>query len=73
MNDTTSTIVLQLDDGPRELPAGSTLADLLAALNLAPEAVGTAVDGHFVPRGRRAACALRSGQSVQLFRPIVGG
>jgi len=49
------------------------VADLVALLGHAPQAVGTAVDGRFVPREQRAAQPLRDQQRVLLFQPIVGG
>lgn len=66
-------ITVQLDGRRQSLPAGSTLAELVALLQHAPEAVSTAVDGRFVPRALRAQEALRDGQTVLLFQPIVGG
>jgi sulfur carrier protein len=73
MKTDTAPITLQLDGQPRQLPAGTTLAALLEQLGHAPEAVGTAVNGDFVPRGARAARVLGEGDAVLLFQPIVGG
>ena len=67
------TLVVQLDGKPFPLPAGSSLADLVAAAGHAPEAVATAVGGDFVPRGQRASRPLGEGDAVLLFQPIVGG
>lgn len=58
---------------PRSVEAGCTLADLVATLGLAPEALATAVNGDFVPRGARAGVALREGDAVFTFQPITGG
>ena len=65
-----STVTGALDDLARQ---ADTLADLVALLGHAPQAVGTAVDGRFVPREQRAAQPLRDQQRVLLFQPIVGG
>ncbi|ARU06865.1 thiamine biosynthesis protein ThiS [Comamonas serinivorans] len=65
-------MAIQLDGQPRFVPDGCTLADLVAALGHAPQAVSTAVNEQFVPRGGRAR-ALAAGDSVMLFQPIVGG
>ena len=74
MDTTPSTITVRLEgDRVQALPAGSTLADLVALLGHAPQAVGTAVDGRFVPREQRAAQPLSDRQRVLLFQPIVGG
>ncbi|HWH74876.1 MAG TPA: sulfur carrier protein ThiS [Methylibium sp.] len=73
MNDTLATITVELDGRPHALPAGSTLAALLASLQQAPETVGTAVNGLFVARAARAGLVLQPGDAVLLFKPIVGG
>jgi sulfur carrier protein len=68
-----NTIELRLDDRPHRVAQGTTLADLIAHLGHAPEAVGTAVNGVFIPRAQRATHALQPGDAVLLFQPIVGG
>lgn len=65
-------LAIALDGQARFVPAGSTLAQLVAALGHAPQAVSTAVNEQFVPRGTRAR-ALQAGDRVTLFQPIVGG
>lgn len=67
------TVRIRLGDEARELPAGSTLADVVAQLGHAPEAVSTAVNGEFVARAARATRQLQPGDQVLLFQPIVGG
>lgn len=69
----TPSITILLDGQLHTLPAGSTLAALVAALGHAPEGVGTAVNGGFVPRAQRASHVLAEGDQVLLFQPIVGG
>lgn len=69
----TPTIAVLLDGRPHTLAAGTGLAELVAELGHAPNAVSTAVNGVFVARGQRAACALQEGDAVLLFQPIVGG
>ena len=66
-------ITIQLDGQARALPAGTTLAALVEQIGHAPEAVSSAVNGDFVPRGLRAARVLGEGDAVLLFQPIVGG
>jgi sulfur carrier protein len=68
-----ATIAVLLDGATRRVPAGTTLASLLATLGHAPGAVGTAVNGRFVARGRREATTLNSGDAILLFQPITGG
>ncbi|MDZ5458962.1 sulfur carrier protein ThiS [Azohydromonas lata] len=68
---TTSRIEIQLDGAPHHV-APCTLAELIAQLGHAPEGVGTALNGRFVPRTQRER-PLQSGDAVLLFKPIVGG
>ncbi|MDR2127518.1 MAG: sulfur carrier protein ThiS [Burkholderiaceae bacterium] len=67
------TIGITLDGQSAPVARGSTLADLLAQLGHAPDAVSTAVNGEFVARAARAAYTLAPGDQVLLFHPIVGG
>lgn len=62
-----------LNGEPRTVAAGSTLADLIAALALPPQALATAVNGEFVPRDARAQLPLREGDAVFTFQAITGG
>jgi sulfur carrier protein len=58
---------------PRAIAEGTTLADLVAALGQAPQALATAVNGEFVPRDARAGVRLQEGDAVFTFQPITGG
>ncbi len=58
---------------PREVPAGSSLADLVAQLADTPQALATAVNQEFVARDARAARLLQAGDQVFTFQPITGG
>jgi thiamine biosynthesis protein ThiS len=69
----TTTIEIKLEDGHHTLPAGSTVADLVEALQLPPRAVSVAVDGSHVPRAQWLSHPLANGQQVLFFKPIVGG
>jgi sulfur carrier protein len=68
---------VSLNGDATTLTAGSTLADLLAghaaSAGQSPESYASAVNGQFVPRGRRAATMLAEGDAVTLFQAIVGG
>ena len=66
-------ITIWLDNASRRLPAGTTLAALVAELGHAEQAVSTAVNGRFTSRSARAQCVLADGDQVLLFQPIVGG
>lgn len=58
---------------PREMPEGSSLADLVAQLADTPQALATAVNQEFVARDARAARVLQAGDQVYTFQPITGG
>ncbi|AMO25370.1 hypothetical protein UC35_10195 [Ramlibacter tataouinensis] len=62
-----------LNGEARVLPAGATLADLIAGLAQPPQWLATAVNGEFVPRASRAQRPLRDGDAVLTFQPITGG
>lgn len=66
-------VAITVNGERREVPAGETIASLLAQLNIAPQHTATALNGEFVPRARRAAAVLRTGDAVTCFQPIVGG
>lgn len=86
---TPHTITIHTDRGPLALPAGSHLADAVAALlsrsdagstsaeptaaSAVATAVATAVNGQFVARHLRATHALHDGDTVLCFSPITGG
>ncbi|MDB5857702.1 MAG: thiS [Ramlibacter sp.] len=57
----------------RAIAAGTTLAELVATLGQAPQALATAVNGEFVARDARARVQLREGDAVFTFQPITGG
>lgn len=57
----------------RAIAEETTLADLVAALGQAPQALATAVNGEFVPRDARAGVRLKDGDAVFTFQPITGG
>lgn len=73
MSDATPVVTVQLDGHDHTVPTGTTLAALVLALGHEPQAVTTAINREFVPRPARESCLLRSGDSVLLFQPIVGG
>lgn len=67
------TLQITVNGEPRALDQAATLADLVAALGQAPQALATAVNGEFVPRDARAGVQLREGDAVFTFQPITGG
>ena len=64
-------ITILLDEQPHEIPAGSSLAQLLALLERPPDSAATAVNGRFVAREARPGTVLgrrRPGAAVQTHR-----
>jgi sulfur carrier protein len=66
-------IEIQLEDRRIELPAGSTVAHLVDALQMPRQRTTVAVDGEHVPRAQWVSHRLTHGQRVLFFKPIVGG
>lgn len=65
-----TTVRVRLNGDLRELPAGSTLADLLGEPR---PGFAAAVNGEVVPRGEWARRALADGDSVEFVRAMQGG
>ena len=62
-----------LNHEPRPWRAGLTIAALLAEQGRAADAVATALNGSFVPRGQRETTLIRPGDELTLIQPITGG
>jgi sulfur carrier protein len=61
-----------INDLPREVPEGATLADAIALLAPQPP-FAAAVNKQFVPRSGYAARALQEEDRVEVIRPVTGG
>ncbi|WP_300658626.1 sulfur carrier protein ThiS [Hydrogenophaga sp.] len=61
-----------INNEPRELPAGATLADALRVSD-PPAVFATAVNLQFVPRGSYAEHTLGEGDRIEIIAPITGG
>ena len=62
-----------VNDEPRELTDGATVADLVAALGLGPRRIAVEVNRAVVPRADYAATVLRPGDSVEVINFVGGG
>jgi sulfur carrier protein len=62
-----------LNHQPQPWREGLSVAALLAEQGWAAEAVATALNGGFVPRGQRAVTLLQPGDELTLIQPITGG
>jgi sulfur carrier protein len=58
---------------PHRLDAGTTVADLLAALDVEPRRVAVAVDGEVVTRRAWGARVLAAGEQVEVLSIAQGG
>jgi len=62
-----------VNDEPRELAAGSTIADLVAALGLGPRRIAVEVNRAVVPRATYGATPLHDGDAVEIIHFVGGG
>jgi sulfur carrier protein len=67
------TVQVKLNGEPRELPAGSTVVEAVAALTAAASGVAAAVNGEVVPRGTWSGTFLRDGDQVEVVTAVQGG
>lgn len=58
---------------PRELPEGSTIADLLASVGWKPQWVVVEHNGEPVERSAFAAAELADGDRLEIVRAVAGG
>lgn len=63
---------IMINGEPRDV-AAATLAGMLDELGYRDARLATALDGEFVPAGRRDACALRDGCAIEILAPRQGG
>lgn len=64
---------IQLNGEAHELAEGSTLAGLVAALDLAGKRIAVELNGEIVPRSRHATLTLCAGDRVEIVQAIGGG
>jgi thiamine biosynthesis protein ThiS len=62
-----------VNDEPRTLDAGATVADLVTSLGLGPRRVAVEVNRALVPRAEYAAVPLADGDSVEIIHFVGGG
>jgi sulfur carrier protein len=69
------TVKVTVNGDRRELPAGATVASVVAALPNAPEGrgVAVAVEGEVVPRAQWPDVELREGARVEVVVAVQGG
>ena len=62
-----------LNGEAREIAEASTVADLVATLDLAGRRIAVELNGEIAPRSRHAALTLRTGDRVEIVHAIGGG
>lgn len=70
---TAGPVAIVVNGTPRELPAGATAADLVAALGLAGRPLAVEHNEQVVPRSRLADCRLSSGDRLEIVTLVGGG
>jgi thiamine biosynthesis protein ThiS len=62
-----------VNEEPRDLPAGASVADLVAALALGPRRIAVEVNREVVPRADYAGRRLSEGDTVEIIHFVGGG
>jgi sulfur carrier protein len=66
-------VIVHVNGESRELPAGTTVATVVAEAGDRPRGVAVAVDAEVVPRGRWHERELRAGDRVEILTAVQGG
>ena len=66
-------VAVRLNGEPRDLAAGATVADAVAALTPATSGLAVAVNEDVVPRSRWAEQTLAEGDRVEVLTAVQGG
>jgi sulfur carrier protein len=66
-------ILVQVNGAPRVLPAGSSVASLLAAVDAAGRRVAVERNGEIVPKSRYGDTALAAGDRLEVVVAVGGG
>jgi sulfur carrier protein len=68
-------MTVSVNGEPRELAAGTTVAELVSSLSGAPDGrgVAVAVDGEVVPHGSWGAFEVRDGARIEIVVAVQGG
>jgi sulfur carrier protein len=71
--DDPSRVTIVVNGSPREVPAGSTARDLVAAFGLEGRPLAVEVNEQVVPRSRLGDCRLEAGDRLELVTLVGGG
>lgn len=70
---TTTRIQVAVNGSQQELPAGATVADMVASLGLRPENIAVEVNLSLVPRTQHRLHQLRAGDQLEIVTLVGGG
>ncbi|MEV8093557.1 sulfur carrier protein ThiS [Kitasatospora sp. NPDC085879] len=73
LNTEPAAVPLTVNGEPRELPAGTTLAEVVAEVSAANTGVAAALNEAVVPRGSWPATVLGAGDRVEILTAVQGG
>jgi len=68
-----ATIAIVVNGEPRDVPAGATVAGLLADLGRDPRTVAVELNGDILPRARYAERPLAAGDRLEVVHFVQGG
>jgi len=66
-------VQVTVNDEPQRLPAGATVADLVATLGLGPRRVAVEVNREIVARATYTTTVLNDGDTVEIIHFVGGG
>ena len=66
-------VQVMVNDEPRTVPDGSTVADLVASLALGPRRIAVEVNVQVVPRAEYTRTVLQAGDRVEIIHFVGGG
>jgi thiamine biosynthesis protein ThiS len=64
---------ITVNDEPRTLTAGATVADLVSTLALGPRRIAVEVNRVIVPRAEYPTTVLRDGDAIEIIHFVGGG
>jgi sulfur carrier protein len=67
------TVALTVNGEPSEVPAGTSVGQLVASVTELASGVAAAVNGEVVPRGAWAGTLLADGDQVEVVTAVQGG
>jgi sulfur carrier protein len=69
----TTSVKIQVNGEPRDVPRGCTLEELLVQLDLVGRRVALALNREVVPRGRYADVAIQGSDRIEILEAVGGG